>query len=1443
MDPLSITASITAIATAAFQIVQILNSIITGGKDRIRLLHAITALWMSVTSLKSQIAPDGVPSEEMSYETVMPFFEPGGIIADIESEIERLEKKLKKQAGHGKLRQTLAWPLDQKDVDRTVEHLHHLQQTLNFSLNQSSHALSREIHRDGIAVKSAMEGLQIRSLIDWLSPLNFIAKQDLLYKEHHEGTCKWFLESDEFRQWKEGENSMLFCPGIPGAGKTFLSSIATNDLGGMRTNQTQRENIAVLNLYCKWDDPQSQTIDGLLCSLLKQVVQKYGTASEGLIKMFNEHQKKETRPSRTELQNALGSELSPFKRTFMVVDGLDELLEEKNRLTLLETLTALPGKVNVMVTSRPLKSIVRHFADFYSSNAQCDVCEARALRYQHRCLECEDLVDEGFQLCQECVDKGKRCYWESHDLVKQFSSFVIDIMAVEEDLEIYVQTRIQTSDFLRQCVKKKNALLPEILDNVVYATNGMFLLAKFHMDTLASKLTPGAVSAALRTLPKELDGIYAEAMERIQDLQPSHKDIAMYFLQWVAYAEEPLQMREIEHAIAVAEGTHEIDNDDIILADSLTSFCAGLVVFDETSRVRLVHYSAENYFKHHRDKWFPEGHTKLASVCLTYLLFDAFKDGPCSGPDESADFDARIEKYPLLGYASMHWGEHLLQTTQVELSDRVMSFLTSDNHLAASIQALWYLDDRNSQSWADKHGASALHLATHFGIDKIVTQLLQKGADPNAKDSNGATPLILAAQTGNAVVARTLIQEGAYINATDNIGSTALHCAANLDNVEIVELLLKQDGIDINMPHARWNHHSALMLAAKNGYVDVIQKFLPLPQLDIEQEATAPRGQNALMKAATRGHADAVRILLSHPKTNINHQDRHGYTSLILSAMHGDIDVVQVLLDKGADTEVTETPAGGDGTALNRAIDYNHVSVVQLLVERGANIHHKDIFDRGMLHSAAVNGREEILRILLELDNGLDVNAQDINGKTTLHDAARFGYYGTIKILLEFGGNPLIKDKGGRTPLRVAREQNWQNIFDLLITAQAQQKEKASVDTGLGQLRRTDTGTILKYATRTDTDGSLNDAPLPLWTLAELDQTEEINSRLSSSSPPDVNVKDPDMGQTPLHWASSRGHIGTVRLLISSGADLNTSNNYGRTPLHLAAMAGRVAIARLLLQKGAEIDKTDIWEATPLYSAMNEGNWRTAVLFIQEGANIADERYRLHLFLEAAASQGNEVAVKRLIAAGAEVQRKNNQGRTPYMIARNNGHEKVANILLEQTRSPLPSPMPSPELGRGDFAGSVGSGSAVQIAVTDHGDGDQKAEVVDREEWNYGMVLDPSLEPKKASRRERSQSRREGMEELKKEVGGSLETGQNHGRNRTETETTKTAVEVVRMDGKETWETQEPMKVMGETHFDSNAHPRRVATSSVGVDQGVLMILAALTVMAVTTLVGRYIQG
>jgi ankyrin repeat domain-containing protein 50 len=603
--------------------------------------------------------------------------------------------------------------------------------------------------------------------------------------------------------------------------------------------------------------------------------------------------------------------------------------------------------------------------------------------------------------CQSCVDEGKRCGYKGHPSFKQFNSFIVHITAVEEDLLTYVQWRIASSDFLKQCVELKEGLMTDIIDTVVKANGGMFLLAKFNMDTLASKLRPGEVATALRALPKELDGTYTDAMLRICDLPSNQKEVVMEFLCWVVFAEQPLQISEIEHAIAVSESDRDIDHDNIVRAPVLASMCAGLVQFDESDCVRLVHYSAENFFRQNWDRWFPEGSRKLTSTCLTYLLFEPFKDGACSGPSESADFDDRLEKYPFLSYTAKNWGKHLLQTPQDDLYDKARRLLTDAGYLATSTQALWYLEDEDSTSWAGKNGSSALHLATHFGLDKLVAELLDQGVDPNTKDANGATPLALAAERGIVDVAKTLIQAGASVNAVDNIGAAPLHEAAEHDQEEIVKLLLEQKDINVNISHSRRMQYTPLMLAALYGYTGVVKLLLSMPQLEINKCWSDPQGMTALMLAACNNELEVVETLLTHPGIDIDYQEPRGSTALIYAAEGGYADIVEALLDHGANTEVLQKDT--EGTALLRAIDENSIPVVELLLRRGANVHHKDCFGRGMLHGAACNGRTEIIRILLDFDKTLDVNMRDVSGKTTLHDVARLGYEETAATLLEYG--------------------------------------------------------------------------------------------------------------------------------------------------------------------------------------------------------------------------------------------------------------------------------------------------------------------------------------------------------------------------------------------------------------------------------------------------------
>ncbi|KAL4792224.1 ankyrin repeat-containing domain protein [Aspergillus venezuelensis] len=1262
MDPLSITTSVTALAALAYQIIGYLGDVRAGGKDRLDLCTEITHLWMLITSLLDQL-PSDKNSDVRIPDSLLPLFEPDGIIKEINIQLEELKRKIQSQSTHGKIAQSLAWPFTQKDAEKLTNRIYRLKGLLQDGINQWTHSLAQDIYRDGKHVRKVMDEAKLKELIDWISPLNFVAKQSMIWNEHHKGTCKWFLERDDFREWREGENMRIFCPGIPGAGKTFLASIVYNELEALRVREEGGlKGAAVIMLYCKWDDPLSQNPDNLLSSIIKQFIQRYDIGIDSMMEVFAKHEKDGTRPGRDQLKSTLNLLMRQFTKVFIILDGLDELQKENERLPLLEALApwSTPDnpsdvKINLMVTSRPLPNIARHFRhrDTPQSYIICDAGGEDNIPKQYHCAECDAQYDISYDLCPDCYEKGNRCAYKGHSYYLQLNACVIPIAAVEEDLTTYVRWRTSASDFLQQCTELKYGLMDQILETVVKNNGGMFLLAKFNMDTLESKLNVKQVVAALKTLPQELNGTYEDAMHRISELPPSIKESVMEFLRWVVLAERPLHEQAIEHALAVNEGDREIDDDNIIRARILANKCAGLVQLDESDCLKLVHYSAEDYFRENRDRWFPDGHAHIASSCLTYLRFDAFRAGPCSGQAEAVDFEKRLLEFPFFPYAAISWGKHLRIAGADDLYDRALDLLADSACLGTVTQALWYLNDHErSMSWSAKNG-SAMHLAVHFNLARVVKELIKRGYNPNVKDINGSTPLYIAAGRGYIEIMEILSKAGASPNIIDTSGRAMLHRAILNEETDVVECLLAQKSIDVNISSERWSHFTPLIVAAAIGAPQYLRMLLASKNIQVNKQSADK--STALIHAARKGSAEGVNVLLAYPGIDINHRDSGGNSALTSASDQGHYDVVKALLAKGADTEVQQE--GSNGTAIMRAIDYGHTSVVKLLIKGGTNLHHKDCFDRGLLHSAAVNHRAEIIRILLEHDPTLDVNMQDVNGMTTLHDVARAGHLETLEVLLEHGGDPSIKDKYGRTPILIAHEKHHPAVLESLRAARRRQKEAGYKSNAAPQ--RTESGTIIDEVKRSDTGLSMP-GTLPLWSLVIAKQFTELKERLPDATKDEIDQTEPDMGQAALHWAVADNNESIVRLLIDSGADINLRNKYGRTPVHLSVMANNWDTCRMLLKAGADPDIEDIWDCSPLGMANSIG-----LLLIEYGAKLDRDRANLEFFLRYAAQSGWETSVRRLIAAGADVWMKDESGKTPYMLAKERDYDELAKLILQ----------------------------------------------------------------------------------------------------------------------------------------------------------------------------------
>jgi len=224
--------------------------------------------------------------------------------------------------------------------------------------------------------------------------------------------------------------------------------------------------VAVLVIYCGYNEAKSQSIDNLIAALIKQILQLRPDVSKELKELYKIHSRTEVFPSLQDLTRILRAELGKFDNCYIIVDALDEILEESNRQLLLETL--VHGKVNIMVTSRPLDKIGELFGLY--TETTCDGCEEGNLRILYHCKQC---MGSGFDLCEACNGKDMTCPQEGHYIIKQFGTREIEIEATESDVRNYVQWRVDHEPKLLDSVTKKRALREEIALTIVQQANGM----------------------------------------------------------------------------------------------------------------------------------------------------------------------------------------------------------------------------------------------------------------------------------------------------------------------------------------------------------------------------------------------------------------------------------------------------------------------------------------------------------------------------------------------------------------------------------------------------------------------------------------------------------------------------------------------------------------------------------------------------------------------------------------------------------------------------------------------------------------------------------------------------------------------------------------------------------------------------------------------------------
>lgn len=828
MELLSATASIFAILQLSSEVGKYIYEVAGATKQRIRLRAEIFACESILLDLQDRA--EDANGGAVWADKIKALQGPDTPLYRLGATLGAVKAKLKPKTGFSKATSALKWPFDKKEVDKLISAIQREKTLLNLALTinlgklietiqQSSaeqgsqlmeliHQMKDKSTKDGVQFKKLntilveIQASQGQPILDWITSMNYASHQSIFINKRQTGTGQWLLDSEQFHSWVETKKQTLFCPGIPGAGKTILTSIVVEEL---TTRFADNNNIGIAYLYFNIQQQLEKNAGDFLASLLKQLTQRRPSPPKAVESLYNMHKAMQTRPLFDELSATLQSVASLYSRVFIVIDALDECQTSGDcqQRFLTEVLTLQDTcEVNIFATSRPIPEIKNRFKEIIP----------------------------------------------------------LEIRASPEDVRTYIDGHIS---HLPSFVGRSPDLQEEIKAEIIKAVDGMFLLARLHLESLIGKRSPKAVRTSLAVLEKGLeayDHAYEQSMDRIEGQRDDQKMLAKEVLSWITFAKRPLTTTELQHALAVEVGQGELDMSNRSEVEDMVSVCVGLVTVDEESNlIRLAHYTMQEYFERTCYRWFPEAELDIARICVAYLSYNIFEGGFCKTDTE---FENRLKSNPLYDYAARSWGHHAHKASNLSrISDSILDLLQNGRRVSASAQAMMVYQSYLGSSQDVPKDMAGVHVAAYFGLLDAIMKLREKGYDLGPTDSYGRTPLSWAAQRGNENVVKLLIENGADINskatATFINGCTPLWFAAQNGHTAAVKMLLAEDGIELDSKIL--DGQTPLSRAARNGHAAVVKLLL---MKGADYSSNDNEGRTPLNWAAKNRHKDVVEAIV-----------------------------------------------------------------------------------------------------------------------------------------------------------------------------------------------------------------------------------------------------------------------------------------------------------------------------------------------------------------------------------------------------------------------------------------------------------------------------------------------------------------------------------------------------------------------------------------------------
>ena len=540
-----------------------------------------------------------------------------------------------------------------------------------------------------------------------------------------------------------------------------------------------------------------------------------------------------------------------------------------------------------------------------------------------------------------------------------------------------------------------------------------------------------------------------------------------------------------------------------------------------------------------------------------------------------------------------------------------------------------------------------------------VLNLMNNGADINAKTKYGRTALQQAVSNSNYNFVKFLIEHGANVNFM--LGDESLlYMSVEFNSCLPLVKLLVENGADVNATNA--HGETPLMALSKNKFCHQTIKYLL--SKGANAALTNNSGQTALDIAILKNNVYAAAILREKDKLvpkaateriKIN-RDNSFITQFQDAIEKDDVAGVETLIKSGADVDSVDSDRN---SPLFYAVKKNNYKISKILIENWADVNCYSYMDSKILREAISNQNIELSKLLIE--NGAIITLDNIV------NAIKSSNDNLLKLICENNIKDILKEKnehGQSINLDAAVESNIPELIKTLVTS----------------------GVDVNYRNTSGSSWLSSSCKLGYYDMAKT--LIELGAN--------INLAD-NYGMTPIIFASWYGHSEIVKLLIDHGAEVNAKTIDGTSALMFAASAGNSDVIKLLIDKGAKIEAKNNNGVTAAMEALTSSQTEALSLLKSKGADIAAAEEELEFIkkcgtninekdefgvtlLIVAANENNMKKVKMLIDRGADVCYKieNNSGYrereyknlTALYYAAMNKNEAMMKLLIEKGALP-----------------------------------------------------------------------------------------------------------------------------------------------------------------------------